>query len=233
MAEAPASKYRAAPANFIFQNLSDEDLAQIGVPAEWVSDIRGATEDRYFEIAGHLPGEAAEGLLEYAATGMLPTAFSRTMAESASERAPSSLRSAPPEDWAEFSLPQESADSGGMPELESRLESALRQISAAVDGFSHPDSLRRFRTIESKEDLEQALAAPWETWSVFLHPSQRRIIEREFSAPARVAGSAGTGKTVVALHRVSRLAQGEPQSRVLLTTFSRPLAIMLQRNSKC
>jgi hypothetical protein len=53
--------------------------------------------------------------------------------------------------------------------------------------FAHPDSLRRFRTIESREDLEQALAAPWETWSVFLHPSQRRIIEREFSGPARVA----------------------------------------------
>src|SRR6266404_7715185 len=71
-AEGPAATYQGVPANFIFQNLSEDDLTRIGVPTDWVADIRGATEDRYFEIAGHLPGEAAEALLEYAATGMLP-----------------------------------------------------------------------------------------------------------------------------------------------------------------
>src|SRR6266404_8536669 len=72
VAETPTATYQAAPPNFIFQNLSEDDLSRIGVTADWLSDIRGATEDRYFEIAGHLPGEAAEALLEYAATGMLP-----------------------------------------------------------------------------------------------------------------------------------------------------------------
>jgi hypothetical protein len=225
-AEKPAATYQAASANFIFQNLSEDDLARIGVPADWVSDIRGATEDRYFEIAGHLPGEAAEALLEYAATGMLPTIFSGIMAESVGVSA--SIQSVPPDEWVKFSVSDERSESDKLSELVSRLES-LRQASVTADAFTHPDSLRRFRTIESSEDLEQALAAPWETWSVFLHPSQRRIIEYEFSGPARVAGSAGTGKTVVALHRVARLAQGEPESRVLLTTFSRPLATMLQR----
>jgi hypothetical protein len=228
IAEKPAATYEAVPANFIFESLSEDDLARIGVPADWVSDIRGATEDRYFEIAGHLPGEAAEALLEYAATGMLPVMSRVVMSASHRERSPPSTPSALSEDMSQFSRSKRSAYDDKLPDLVARLES-LRQASVAAGAFAHPDSLRRFRTIESKEDLERALAAPWETWSVFLHPSQRKIIEREFSGPARVAGSAGTGKTVVALHRVARLAQAEPQAQILLTTFSRPLATMLQR----
>jgi len=68
-----------------------------------------------------------------------------------------------------------------------------------------------------------------EKWSVFLHPSQRELVERSFSGPAKVAGSAGTGKTVVALHRAARLATGNAHARVLLTTFSQPLANALTR----
>jgi hypothetical protein len=230
IAEKPAATYQAAPASFIFQNLSENDLARIGVPTDWVSDVRSATEDRYFELAGHLPAEAAEALLEYATTGILPTTASVV---AASHALPPSVSKSLSEDWVEFSLPEapvdpERVDHGDLEDIASQLKAILEK-SAVEDAFSHPDSLRRFRTIESREDLEQALAAPWETWSVFLHPSQRKIIEREFSGPARVSGSAGTGKTVVALHRVARLAQGEPESRVLLTTFSRPLATMLQR----
>ena len=56
------------------------------------------------------------------------------------------------------------------------------------------------------EELERALDAPWEQWAVFLHPAQRDIVEREYNGPARVAGTAGTGKTIVALHRAVRLA---------------------------
>jgi hypothetical protein len=228
--EAPTATYQAVPKNFIFKDLSEDDLGRIGVPTDWVSDIRSATEDRYFEIARHLPGEAAEALLEYAATGMLPAAPGH-LAESASFSVslPPSIPSVTSVELAEVSNSDEPLDSDKLADLVSRLERILGQPFAVADAFSHPDSLRRFWTIESREDLEQALAAPWETWSVFLHPSQRRIIEHEFSGPARVAGSAGTGKTVVALHRVARVARDEPQSRVLLTTFSHPLATMLQR----
>jgi len=67
---------------------------------------------------------------------------------------------------------------------------------------------------------------------VFLHPSQRDIVERTYSGPTRVAGSAGTGKTVVALHRAARLAKTYPDGSVLLTTFSRPLAGMLEQKLK-
>lgn len=101
-----------------------------------------------------------------------------------------------------------------------------------TDPFAHPDAQRRFRTIENVEELERALELPWEQWAIFLHPSQRAFATRTFSGPARVAGSAGTGKTVVALHRAARLAASNERTRVLLTTFSDPLAAALERKVK-
>jgi mRNA-degrading endonuclease RelE of RelBE toxin-antitoxin system len=101
-----------------------------------------------------------------------------------------------------------------------------------ADPFQHPDALRRFRVVENLAELEQALSFPWEKWIVFLHPSQRELVEREFDGPVRVTGSAGTGKTVVALHRAARLADRSPTARVLLTTFSDPLAVALERRLK-
>ncbi|MDB0018202.1 AAA family ATPase [Planktomarina temperata] len=94
-----------------------------------------------------------------------------------------------------------------------------------ADPWDHPDALRRFRTVENIDELKRALDSPWEKWSVFLHPAQQEFVDRNFNGPARVVGSAGTGKTVVALHRAARLAKGN--TRVLLTTFNRRLADQL------
>jgi superfamily I DNA/RNA helicase len=80
----------------------------------------------------------------------------------------------------------------------------------------------------SFEELQRALDFPWEKWTVFLHPEQRQIVERDYSGPARVSGSAGTGKTIVALHRAVHLARTNPDARVLLTTFSDTLANALK-----
>jgi superfamily I DNA/RNA helicase len=98
--------------------------------------------------------------------------------------------------------------------------------------FLHPDARRRFLTVENIEELAAALDAPWEKCSVFLHPSQRAVVERNYNGPSRVSGSAGTGKTVVALHRAVRLIRSEPQSVVLLATFSDPLANSLKAKLK-
>ena len=114
----------------------------------------------------------------------------------------------------------EYADTGKLPEP---------AILAPADPYSHPDALRRIRPIADSEELEQALAFPWEKWGVFLHPSQRDIVERDFAGPARVAGSAGTGKTVVALHRAVRLARENVEARILLASFSDPLAESLKK----
>ncbi len=120
-------------------------------------------------------------------------------------------------------LPQESAEAlldlatGNTPPLPD-------PIAADDDPFAHPDAMRRFRVLTNVEALERALDYPWEKWTVFLHPAQQHLVERTYNGPARVAGSAGTGKTVVALHRAVFLARELPQARIVLATFSMALA---------
>lgn len=105
-----------------------------------------------------------------------------------------------------------------------RLEDHIAtRAEPGADPFAHPDALRRFRAVEGVEELKAALDAPFEKWAVFLHPAQRSAVDRRWNGPARVSGSAGTGKTIVALHRAVRLAQ-DAGAQVLLTTFSERLA---------
>jgi mRNA-degrading endonuclease RelE of RelBE toxin-antitoxin system len=101
-------------------------------------------------------------------------------------------------------------------------------VSKDIDPFDHPDALRRFRVMNDIEELKRALEYPWEKWSIFLHPVQRQMVEKEYGGPVRISGSAGTGKTIVALHRAVFLARTNPSARVLLTTFSEPLANVLR-----
>jgi hypothetical protein len=169
----PARAREKETALALFAALDDDALLSVGVPADWLADVRAANEDGFFGLAAHLPAEAAEALLEFAATGRL---------------------------------------------------AVPAPVPAAADPFRHPDALRRIRLIADQEELEQALAFPWEQWGVFLHPSQRALVERSFSGPARVAGSAGTGKTIVAIHRAVRLARENPDAKILLASFSQPLA---------
>ncbi len=103
-----------------------------------------------------------------------------------------------------------------------------KPTATSVDPFAHPDAQRRFRVMANVEELERALDYPWDKWTVFLHPAQRTLVERDFGGPARVAGSAGTGKTIVALHRAVSLVRAHPDARVLLTTFSDTLANALR-----
>ncbi|MEZ5666798.1 MAG: 3'-5' exonuclease [Alphaproteobacteria bacterium] len=98
--------------------------------------------------------------------------------------------------------------------------------AAAVDAdpFAHPDAGRRFRLLANVDELARALDYPWARWTTFLHPMQRELVERSYDGPARISGSAGTGKTVVALHRAVFLARRAPAARILLTTFWPSLA---------
>lgn len=165
----------ARPKPRLFDGIADDVLLGFGVPAEWLADVRAATEDTILEVADHLPAEAAEAVLELA-TGSTP----------------------------------------------------VRAPAVPASPFEHPDAQRRFRVITNVEELERALDYPWDKWMVFLHPAQRQLVERDYGGPARVSGSAGTGKTIVALHRAVFLARSHPDARVLLTTFSDPLANALR-----
>ena len=105
-------------------------------------------------------------------------------------------------------------------------------IEEGLDPFTHPDAQRRFRVMENMDELEMALEYPWDKWAIYLHPAQRQIVDQTFNGPARVSGSAGTGKTVVALHRVAHILKAEPAVKILLTTFSDPLANALKSKLK-
>jgi mRNA-degrading endonuclease RelE of RelBE toxin-antitoxin system len=165
----------------LFAERSDDELLGYGVPAEWLNDVKNATEDTLLAVADHLPAEAAEALLELA--------------------------------------------TGGKPRVP-------QPAAVVATPFDHPDALRRFRVMANVDELQRALDFPWEKWTVFLHPDQQGIIERDYTGPARVSGSAGTGKTIVALHRAAYLARTQPNARVLLTTFSDTLASALRTKLK-
>ena len=121
--------------------------------------------------------------------------------------------------------------------VEEAIKEARKQPEAPVDpdsferALEHPDSQRRFQVVESSGDLLEMLNAPLERWRVFLHPDQRKLVRRRFNGPARVLGGAGTGKTVVAMHRARHLSQdvfNAPTDRILFTTFTANLANNLQ-----
>jgi superfamily I DNA/RNA helicase len=162
----------------LFSHLSDSELLNYGVPAEWLPDVRSVDEDTLLDVAEHLPREAAEALLSLA-TGEKPQ--------------------------------------------------VIKPRIATTDPFYHPDSLRRFRLMEDVAELAQALDYPWEKWIIFLHPAQRDLVEKHYNGPARISGSAGTGKTIVALHRAVFLAREHPEARILLATFTDALANALRQ----
>lgn len=101
-------------------------------------------------------------------------------------------------------------------------------ISEALD---FPLSLKSFVVVEGEDELHRIMAEPLEKWRVFLHPTQRKIVNRDYSGPARVLGGAGTGKTVVAMHRAKQLAsQLDDNGRILFTTFTANLASDIREN---
>ncbi|KGQ21516.1 3'-5' exonuclease [Thermus filiformis] len=102
------------------------------------------------------------------------------------------------------------------------------KLAPSEEWFKHPLSRQHIHFIQNLDELRQALSYPWERWMVFLHPAQREAVERVFQGPARVTGPAGTGKTVVALHRAAALARRYPEEPLLLTTFNRFLASRLR-----
>jgi len=128
-----------------------------------------------------------------------------------------------------LAMPEEAAQVGEAP-VEYGFGASADEGVPDAEAFEHADAQRRFRTVTSVsvEELERALEYPWDKWTVFLHPAQRRAVEKDYGGTARVAGSAGTGKTIVALHRAVFMARTHPDARVLLATFSETLANALR-----
>jgi hypothetical protein len=96
------------------------------------------------------------------------------------------------------------------------------------------ESQARFVVVEDDDALTAIMNAPLAQWRVFLHPTQKRLATADLSGPARILGGAGTGKTVLAMHRAKWLAEHHcpPGSKVLFTTFTRNLAADVEQNLK-
>jgi superfamily I DNA/RNA helicase len=94
-----------------------------------------------------------------------------------------------------------------------------------VAAVHRTSSRSAFLVLDNEDELLDVLTRDFEAWQVFLHPSQRAVVQRRFNGPARVTGGAGTGKTVALLHRARRLAEDPPpgSARVLVTTFTNKL----------
>ncbi|MDY6988931.1 MAG: UvrD-helicase domain-containing protein [Thermodesulfobacteriota bacterium] len=125
------------------------------------------------------------------------------------------------------------------------LDEAFREFEKAPEGeekidtedydkaLENPDTKRRFFVVEDDLVLQEILEAPLEKWRVFLHPSQRSLVERDWNGPVRVLGGAGTGKTVVAIHRAKWLVENtftDENDKILFTTFTRNLAADIKEN---
>lgn len=104
-------------------------------------------------------------------------------------------------------------------------------FTAALDT---PESQSRFVVVTNDAEMTAILNAPLSQWRVFLHPVQRKLAVGDRSGPVRILGGAGTGKTVVAMHRVRWLAKNRAAAdqKVLFTTFTRNLALDVEQNLK-
>ncbi|GAA1461807.1 UvrD-helicase domain-containing protein [Nocardiopsis exhalans] len=124
------------------------------------------------------------------------------------------------------------ADGRGFDEV---LEDITAPVTAEgpVDPADFTAALARpsTRVTTSDTGLREVLEDDFSAWKVFLHPTQEKLVRRTYRGPARVSGGPGTGKTIVALHRVKNLVENLPTGRnkaVLLTTYNTNLAADLR-----
>lgn len=179
--------------NHLFDNCTDEQLLQMGVPLCNLKLVRDIKNYRHFCNCKYLlPDDIAESL-EYVANGF------------------------PPEEVLDMLR-------------ESMTGSECGTFAEALVNGKNDDA---FYIVKNQEELQKVIEAPLETWRIFLHSTQRDIVNRDYSGPARVLDEAGTGKTVVAMHRAKRLASNlEDGQKILFTTFSTNLAKDIEQNLK-
>lgn len=203
----------------LFSDYSDEQLFVGGVPRVLLPAVRALHTDSDLDrLVEHLPREAADLLTGLAAgygydelieqiLESVTTAAATVVAEPQGER----LKLTP--------VPAKL-----LPAVDTQdLEAALRKESSQA----------QFRLLDADFDLEKALSHPLDVWRVYLHPSQKKIVQARTKGPLRITGGAGTGKTVVAMHRAAYLLKhvfAGADDRVLVTTFTKNLARDIRRN---
>lgn len=184
----------------LFADRRDRDFTTVGVDSDLLPILRRiTTEDELYSIASYLPEAQADAVLLLADGKATEEVWEEIQASYAVDAA----QPVDPED-----------------------------IDAALE---RPASRSAFVVTTSDAELLELLTGDFEAWRTFLHPTQRALAERPvYNGSTKITGGAGTGKTVVLMHRARYLADrlvdaGEPVGRVLVATYTRSLAVNLER----
>lgn len=199
----------------LFAGISDKELTRLGIDTDLLPLVRHLSKEAHLDALHKVLPEQQYDVLAGLAAGMTPEdVWREVVAVQLSQPSPHASQpvTASPQD-----------DRSASPFGERDLASAMARSQGRVALVSGPG------------ELMDILARPFDTWRVFLHPSQHRIAYRpSYNGPARVVGGPGTGKTVVALHRAlhlaRRLPQDAPDESILFTTFTRDLAADLRKS---
>ncbi|MGB1014189.1 MAG: UvrD-helicase domain-containing protein, partial [Nannocystaceae bacterium] len=196
---------------FLLAGTSDEDLLFLGVPEPLLPAVRSLRTERDLDnLVAYLPAEAADALAMLAAGYSVESTFDELVRQE--------------EDTTPVAVAQAVAEAR---------EREPVDPNDFVAALSRQQSMREFKLLEDDAELAAMLAAPLDRWRVFLHPSQAKLITMKSNGEARVLGGAGTGKTVVAMHRARYLAKKvftKPEHRILITTFTKNLAADIRHN---
>ncbi|MFE0762368.1 UvrD-helicase domain-containing protein [Streptomyces smyrnaeus] len=201
----------------LFTTISDGELRRLGVDADVLPLVRLLTTEEELEALHRRLPEQQYDVLAGLAAGMTPEEVWREVVQA-------QLAAADHDSTSPVEPAREAPTAGTAQELDD------------VTGFTGAmaRSQGRVALVSGPAELMEILSQPFAAWRVFLHPSQRRVAYRpSYAGPARVTGGPGTGKTVVALHRAYHLARrlpaDAPDNTVLLTTFTKDLAVELHR----
>lgn len=116
---------------------------------------------------------------------------------------------------------------------EPSVDENLDEDSRIIAALNRPASQMQFSYVDDNEELRRVIeGGDFAAWRTFLHPEQRAYAQKDFNGAFRLSGGAGTGKTVVAIHRARRLWRSNPQARIILTTFNKTLAKGLEADLK-
>jgi len=176
----------------LFQDVTDEQLLNLGVPDEQLSFVKSISDEAAFYAAKEsIPNDVFE-YLSWLVEGI------------------------PVAEVLEYANEDQEEEQHG---------------NSLADALDTTVSQKSFVVVEGEEELQRIMSEPLEKWRVFLHPTQRKIVNKDYSGSARVLGGAGTGKTVVAMHRAKYLASRlTSEKRILFTTFTANLAADIREN---
>jgi superfamily I DNA/RNA helicase len=114
--------------------------------------------------------------------------------------------------------------------VDNPVDASLAEDDQILQALEHPASKIQFTYVgDSADELRRVIeGGSFAAWRTFLHPEQRAYADKQYNGAFRLSGGAGTGKTVVALHRARNLWRRNPDARIVLTTFNRTLARQLR-----